>query len=137
MPDNISGNSDSTPISVDPNDRIGPYLPASPIADGINRIANYSERQREKNAPTIVDLTNYKTTVAFHTRLRIIQFVFSCASADHVTIAFGGRVFDFFLNIGTTIVPFAYEADLGVDITFANITSADHATYCYIIAYTE
>ena len=139
MPDVVSDNSDSKPIGIDPNDRITPSLPISPVSESLTRIADYSERQREKNPPTIVDFNNFpKTTIAFHNRLRVIEFIF-CASvaADHVSMAFGGRVFDFILALGTNIVPFAYEADLGVDITFTNVTSPDHLTYAYIIAYTE
>lgn len=137
--DNISSNSDSGPIGIDPNDRITPDLPISPVSESLSRIADYSERQREKNPPTIIDFNNFpKTTIAFHNRLRIIEFIF-CGSvaADHVSFSFGGRVFDFVIDVGTTIVPFAYEADLGIDITFTNVTSPDHLTYAYIIAYTE
>lgn len=138
MPDTISDNSDSQPIGMDPNDRITPNLPISPVSESLSRIADYSERQREKNPPTIVDFSNTKTTIAFHNRLRIIELIF-CATnaADHVSFSFGGRVFDFILALGTNVVPFAYEADLGVDITFTNVTSPDHPTYAYIIAYTE
>lgn len=138
MPDQISTESDTKPIGTDDaNDRITPPPPINPIAEGIQRIADYSERQREKHAPTIIDLTNSKVGYVTHQRHRIIEFIFSCASADHVSITFGSRVFDFLLGIGVTTVPFAYEADRGVDIVFANVTSADHLTYCYIIAYTE
>ena len=138
MPDQISDNSDTKPIGIDPNDRNGPDLPISPVAEGIQRIADHSERQREKDAPTIVDFTNSKTTISFHTRLRVIEFIFSCSTAgDHVSVAFGGRVWDFLLAVGTTVVPFPAEIDRGIDITFTNVTSADHTTYFYLVAYTE
>src|ERR1035437_4880939 len=129
MPDTISDNSDSQPIGMDPNDRITPNLPISPVSESLSRIADYSERQREKNPPTIVDFSNTKTTIAFHNRLRVVEFIF-CATtaADAVSMSFGGRVFNFILDVGTTIIPFAYEADLGVDITFTNVTSPDHLT---------
>src|ERR1035437_3534089 len=135
MPDQISDNSSSLPLPTS-----GPTEPWFVKGqDLLQRIADYSERQREKDAPTIIDFNNFpKTMQSFHTRLRIIEFIF-CGStaADHVSFSFGGRVFDFVIAVGTTIVPFAYEADMGIDITFTNVTSPDHLTYAYIIAYTE
>jgi hypothetical protein len=134
MPDNIQSNSDTQPVGTQvPNE---PWF--APGQRSLERIANYSERQREKDAPMFVDFSNAKNTISFHTRLRIIEIIFSCSTAgDHVTVAFGGRVFDFLLAVGCTPVPFPYEADMGIDITFTNVTSADHATYAYIVAYTE
>jgi hypothetical protein len=135
MSDAINSESDTKPLLTPvPNE---PWFVRG--QDFLQRIADYSERQREKDPPTIIDFNNFpKTTQAFHTRLRIIEFIF-CGStaADHVSFSFGGRVFDFVIAVGTTIVPFAYEADLGIDITFTNVTSPDHLTYAYIIAYTE
>jgi hypothetical protein len=134
MSDVINSESDTKPLLTPvPNE---PWFVRG--QDFLQRIADYSERQREKDPPTIVDFSNTKATIAFHNRLRIIEFIF-CATtaADHVSMSFGGRVFDFILALGTNIVPFAYEADLGVDITFTNVTSPDHLTYAYIIAYTE
>jgi hypothetical protein len=138
MPDHIQTESDTKPIGIDPNDRINPPPPINPIAEGIQRISDHSERQREKDAPTIEDFSNSKTVKAFHTRLRVIEFIFCCSTAgDHVTVAFGGRIWDFLLAVGTTVVPFPAEIDRGIDITFANVTSADHLTYFYLVAYTE
>jgi hypothetical protein len=137
--DSIDHDNETKALGIDPNDRTEEYgePPANPIAESMQRIADFSERQREKNAPTIIDLRNDKTGFVSHVRLRFIEFIFSCATADHVSVSFSTRTFDFFLAAGVTIVPFAYEADRGVDITFANITSADHVTYCYLVAYTE
>jgi len=137
--DSIDSDSETKPITIDPNDRNETFgePPTNPIAESLQRIADFSERQREKAAPTIVDLTNSKTQFVTWIKLRFIEIIFSCATADHVSVSFGGRVFDFFLAAGTTVVPFAYESDRGVDIFFANITSADHLTYCYIIAYAQ
>jgi hypothetical protein len=137
--DIINHDNEDAPIGIDPNDRNETFgePPANPIAESLQRIADFSERQREKVAPTIIDLTNSKVQFVTWIKLRFIEFIFSCATADHVSVSFGGRVFDFFLAAGTTTVPFAYESDRGVDIVFANITSADHATYCYIIAYPQ
>src|ERR1035437_9568928 len=134
MSDAINSESDTQPLLTPvPNE---PWFVRG--QDYLQRIADYSERQREKNPPTIIDFSNTKATIAFHNRLRIVEFIF-CATnaADHVSFSFGGRVFDFILALGTNVVPFAYEADLGVDITFTNVTSPDHPTYAYIIAYTE
>jgi hypothetical protein len=139
MPDVISDNSDSDPIaSTSLADREEAHDLVNPMAESLSRIADRSERQREKNAPIIIDFTNSKTAQVFHVRLRMIGFVF-CATtaADHVSFSFGGRVFDFLLAVGTTQVVFPYEVDRGVDIVFANVTSPDHVTYAYIIAYTE
>ena len=135
MPDVISDNSTSQPLLTPvPNE---PWFVRG--QDFLQRIADYSERQREKDPPTIIDFNNFpKTTQSFHTRLRVIEFIFCGATAgDHVSFSFGGRVFDFVIDVGTTIIPFAYEADMGIDITFTNVTSPDHLTYAYIIAYTE
>lgn len=138
MPDQISDNSDTKPIGVDPNDRITQPPPTESVPEAISRIANYSERQREKNAPIIIDFTTLKATQSFHTKLRVIEFIFSASvAADHVTVAFGGRVWDFLLAVGTTVVPFPAEIDRGIDVTFTNVTSVDHTTYLYIVAYTE
>ena len=137
--DNISSNSDSDPIaSTSLADREEAHDLVNPMAESLSRIADRSERQREKNAPIIIDFSTLKTTQVFHTRLRMIGFVF-CASvaADHVSFSFGGRTFDFLLDVGTTPVTFPYEVDRGIDIVFANVTSPDHTTYAYIIAYTE
>jgi hypothetical protein len=137
--DSIDSDSETTPIGIDANDRNETFggPPTNPIAESLQRIADFSERQREKAAPTIIDLTNSKTGHVTWIKLRFIEFIFSCATADHVSVSFGGRVFDFFLAAGTTTIPFAYESDRGIDITFTNVTSADHATYCYIIAYAQ
>lgn len=134
MPDTTSDNSNTAPISPDPDAK--PWF--DPIVAPLDRIAEYSERAREKNAPIIIDFTTLKNTQSFHTRLRMIGFVF-CAdtAADHVRVSFGGRPFDFLLDVGTTEVVFPYEVDRGIDIVFANITNPDHTSYMYIIAYTE
>lgn len=136
----IERDSETSPVGgMDANDRNETFgePPTNPIAESLQRIADFSERQREKYAPTIIDLRNDKTVFQSHVKLRFIEFIFSCATADHVSVAFGTRTFDFFLAAGVTSVPFAYEADRGIDITFANVTSVDHVTYCYIIAYPE
>src|ERR1035437_3038955 len=97
--DSIDSDSETTPIGIDANDRNETFggPPTNPIAESLQRIADFSERQREKVAPTIVDLTNSKTGYVTWQKLRFIEFIFSCATADHVSVSFGGRVFDFFL----------------------------------------
>jgi hypothetical protein len=137
--DNISSNSDSDPIaSTSLADREEAHDLVNPMAESLSRIADRSERSREKNPPIIIDFTNSKTTQVFHVRLRMVGFIFSCSNAgDHVSVSFGGRVFDFLLAVGTTEVLFPYEVDRGIDIVFANVTSANNLTYMYLIAYTE
>ena len=139
MPDEISRNSDERPIMPDPDAR--PWY--EPMTDGISRIANFSERQREQNPPDIIKIdktaglpvTNRYTT---HQRLRIISLIISSeTAADHYSIAFGGRTFDFYAAVGTQTIPFAYEVDRGIDIVTTDITSVDHNYAIYLVAYTE
>lgn len=135
MTDEISSNSDTQELPTQiPNE---PWF--APGQRTLQRIADHSERQREKDAPTVVDFSNAKPgPIAFHTRLRVIEFVFCGSTAgDHVTVAIGGRVFDFLIDLGLEAIPFPIEIDRGIDILFTNVTSPDHATYFYIIAYTE
>jgi hypothetical protein len=137
--DNISSNSDSDPIaSTSLADREEAHDLVNPMAESLSRIADRSERSREKNPPIIIDFTNRKTTQVFHVRLRMVGFIFSCSTlGDHVSVSFGGRVFDFLLNVGTTEVVFPYEVDRGIDIVFANVSNVNNLTYMYLIAYTE
>src|ERR1035437_6387768 len=133
--DSIDSDSETTPIGIDANDRNETFggPPTNPIAESLQRIADFSERQREKAAPTIIDLTNSKTGHVTWIKLRFIEFIFSCATADHVSVFFVSSFFYFSLPPVTPFIPFAYESDRGIEITSTNVTSADHAPYCYII----
>jgi len=139
MTDSIDTDETALPLGTDPNDREYSFQPVNPVAESLTRIADFSERQREKHAPIFVELTNSSPgPISFHHRLRMIGFICACSTAgDHITLSFGGRTFDFLFAVGTFFVPFPYEVDRGIDIVLANVTSANHATYMQIISYTE
>ena len=141
MPDWVQTESDSKPIGLEVNDRseTSVPLPINPIAESLTRIADYSERQREKNAPTLIQLSNTNTTIVTWQRLRFEHFLITCATGDHISLTVGTRVYDFFMGpvSGTIYVPFPIEVDRGVDLTFTNVTASGHVSYIYIFAYTE
>ncbi len=114
------------------------------LLDAINNIKNYSERQREKASPTIIDLSpssgtpipnTFQTTV----RYRIIGMAFSGGQGDEFRLAFGGRHFHFFnITGGPGYIPFPVEVDRGVDITMMDITNPASTSWsCYLYGYPE
>jgi len=145
MPDHVSTESDTKPIGIDPNDQNGPNLPTESVPDTLTRIANYSERQREKNPPTFIELdlaagyTGTTTTSAFfstNTRLRVVEIILTTATATMFTISFGGRSFNFQMGVGVVSIPFPITIDRGVDIRITRAAAAADWN-CYIVAYTE
>lgn len=109
----------------------------------LERLTNYSERQREKAAPTIIDLSptaggqvtsGYVTTE----RLRIEGIFISGGGTDKLQIKFGSRPFVFFANNLPYYFPFPYTVDRGTDILMSDITNPGAATWTgYIFAYSE
>jgi hypothetical protein len=113
------------------------------ILEELKNIAKYSDRQREKEAPTIIDLSpdsgtpipnQFATTAAF----RIDGVLFEGAMGDKFRLSFGGRNFTLFGANVPIYFKFPYTIQRGVDIKCADITSpAATAWSCYIFAYPE
>jgi hypothetical protein len=131
-------NSDATPVGPDMD--ASPWAP--PILDPLSRIANYSERQREKNAPTVIDLTagsgnaidGQQVNVY---RLRVIGLLISASAATTLVFTAGGRSYTFYVAAGMEpLIHFPIEIDGGTDIS-VNLTGAAANYSFYIFGYTE
>lgn len=105
----------------------------------IQRIANYSERQREKAPPTIIELSNLSgsqsaRTYTASTPLRVQGvLITSNPTTDNIQLLVGLRKFNFF---SPGYYPFPIEVQAGVDLSAADITTpASTAFVVYVIAY--
>jgi hypothetical protein len=115
------------------------------VADLLETIKNYSERQREKNSPTIIDLspssgTPIGQTFSTYSRLRIIGFLLTGGAGDQFQLSFGARHFHFYNVTGAPVfITFPYEIDRGIDINMTDLTAgvAGLAWSCYLFGYTE
>lgn len=143
MPDNISANSDTKPIIPDLDS--GPWY--QPMIDGISRIANYSERQREKAAPGLLDLSPAGSAgvipvYSAHVRMRVRNIVLTSAAVAVITLIIGGGAggggtrYRFNVAVGTTSLDFPIEIDRGTDVTL--VQAGDLTTWtCYLFYYPE
>ena len=138
-------NSDTMPIGPDLDAK--PWF--APISDPLSRIAEYSERQREKNPPIWIEISpdaglagstlTSVTLTGSHPRLRVIGVLFtSTTAATRLQFFIGGRYFFFNCPANDTKwVPLPIEIDRGIDLTVNKISVADSNWDFYLFAYTE
>ena len=143
MPDSISANSDSNPVIPDPDAK--PWF--QPMVDGINRIANFSERQREAKAPGLLDLSPAGSAgvipvISTHVKMRVHNIIITSAAVAVITLIVGGSAtgggnrYRFNVAIGTTNLDFPIEIDRGVDVTV--VQAGDLTTWtCFLFYYPE
>jgi hypothetical protein len=114
------------------------------------RFSQYSERQREKAAPTVVDLSpssgaQVANTYSTKTKLRLQGVLLSGGATvagvgDRFNLRAGTLNYVFFADgAGSSLyIPFPIEVDRGIDLSMNNITTpASTAWSCYVIAYPE
>jgi hypothetical protein len=143
--DSIDSDNETKAIGIDPNDRNEAYgqPPANPIAESLQRIADFSERQREKFSPSIIEISpdaGLPTAARFvsHVRLRMIGFILTSVTAGTWTLAFGGRTFTFQCPANDTkYIIFPYEIDRGIDIQATRTVGGEATWDFYLIAYPE
>ena len=143
MPDSISANSTTKPVTPDPD--ASPWY--QPMIDGISRIANYSERAREGKAPGLLDLSPAGSAgvipvISTHVRMRVHNIIITSAAVAVITLIVGGSAggggnrYRFNVAIGTTNLDFPIEIDRGVDVTL--VQAGDLTTWtCFLFYYPE
>ena len=108
----------------------------------LERIANFSERVREKVPPEILDFspsqpwysaTALASSYTSHTKFRITQIQFSGATGDRLDVKFGTRRFSLFSNGTPVCFDFPYEIDRGVDITVSDFTTPASTSWAFMI----
>lgn len=139
----LEDNSNTQDIGPDLDEK--PWF--APIENSLDRIANYSERQREKYAPEIVEFGEgdgkggtliLRNPYATYQRLRIIGILMRTVTAGVWVLSFQGRSFRFSMAANTTTyVVFPYEVDRGVDIVVSRTTGAEGTWNLYLFAYSE
>ncbi len=111
------------------------------ITEYLDRIANYSERQRETKAPDVIDLSpasgsQAARTYTTKTGLRVLGIIISgqpLTEAYRLTV--GSRPYNFFAPT-TVFIPFPIEVTQGIDLAMANITTPNSTTWsCYVFGY--
>lgn len=138
--------SDLGPIGADPYMEPVSYQTMqrlSTIEEHLYRLANFTERAREKEAPTLIDLSpasGQATARTFQTttKLRVLGIVLGGAAGDNLRLSIGQRPYNFFNVTGALIyIPFPIEIARGLDMTVADITTPASLSWNFqIIAYT-
>jgi hypothetical protein len=140
MPDQISTESDTDPIaSTSLADREEAHDLVNPMAESLSRIADRAERAREKNPPSVLDLTPINgaiPTIATHVRMRVIEIVLSSCVVDVLVLMVGGIQYVFNVDVGLNCFPFPIEIDRGVDCTLVSVAGSV-CNSCYIFYYSE
>jgi hypothetical protein len=132
------------PVDVQLDEASKMYLDTQhAILEELKRFTQFSERQREKGAPTIIDLspdsgTPIANTFATTTAFRIVGMLLSGGTGDKFRLSFGGRNFTLFGSAVPVYFTFPYTIQRGVDIKCADITSPASTSWSiYIFAYPE
>lgn len=113
------------------------------IAGLLRQMLNNSERSREKQAPTVVDLSPtsgspISNTWSTKTRLRVIGFAISGAAGDQIALNIGTFKYRFYAGTNPTWVPFPIEIDVGIDLSAQDLTNPGATAWSlYVIGYTE
>lgn len=112
------------------------------IINYLYQLVNYSERQREKQAPTVVDLSpssGYQVTRTYNTKtkLRVSGIVISGGSGDKIQMNIGSVPYIFYSgNAGPQFFQFPIEIAQGIDLSAADVTNPSSVAWSfYIIAY--
>ncbi len=107
----------------------------------MDRIANYSERQREAKAPECLTFVSTITQLTTHVRYRVKCVTISAGAVsglgDIIRIQVGTRNYDFYASLGTDTFEFPIEIDRGVNLTVTNLTVASTDYVVQIFAYPE
>jgi hypothetical protein len=112
----------------------------------LQRIANFSERQREKVAPTIVDLSpgtgsQVASTYTTKTSLRILGILMSGGNGDKFAFKVGALtlVNVFASTTGAAVYfPFPYTCKAGNDLSVADLTNPSSLAWTFVVfAYPE
>jgi hypothetical protein len=109
------------------------------------RFSQYSERQREKVAPTVIDLsptsgTQIANTYATKTKLRLKGFLFTGGSGDQFQLRVGTYNYNLWAPTAGNMpfVDFPIEVDRGIDLSMNDITNpSSKAWSCYVVGYPE
>jgi hypothetical protein len=109
------------------------------------RFAQFSERQREKVAPTIVDLsptsgTPTGNTYQTKTKLRLKGFLLTGGAGDKFYLSVGVYNYVIYAPTGGTMpfIDFPIEVDRGVDLAMKDITNPGAVAWsCYVVGYPE
>lgn len=109
------------------------------------RFSQYSERQREKAAPTVVDLSptsgsQVANTYSTKTKLRLKGFLLTGGAGDKFFLTVGTYNYVIYAPTGGTMpfVDFPIEVDRGVDLSMRDITNPGATAWsCYVLGYAE
>ena len=117
--------------------------PYDTVIELLGRIANFSERQREKVAPDIIDLSPsvgnpIASTFTTKVRMRVDGMLVSGGTGDKFQFSVGTRKFYLFLSGNPTFFRFPYTIQEGNDIAVADLTNPASVGWSwFIFAYPE
>lgn len=109
----------------------------------LERIANFSERQREKAAPDVIDLSptsgsQIANSYAVKVRLRLLGFLLTGGTGDRFQLSIGSRNFQIFSTGAMPFIEFPIQVDVGVDLKVADITNPSSVAWSfYVFGYPE
>jgi hypothetical protein len=113
-----------------------------PTLSALRRIADYSERQREKAAPDIIDLSanngaQVPNTYSTKTGLRVMGFVVSGGTVGNkYSIRVGQRPYNFFFDGSTRFVLLPIDVQEGIDLSATDNTTPGSSNWqIYIYGY--
>jgi len=109
------------------------------IANTLKRIEKNPERSREKQPPTVINLSPGQLVSSYptKTKLRVETVIITGASGDRIQLRIGTFSYDFWSN-GAISLSFPIEIDAGVDLTAVDITNPGAVAWSFfVIAYTE
>jgi len=110
----------------------------------ISRLADYSNRQREKEAPTNIDLgplsgqnnagTAGGATYVTTQRFRVTDILIGGGAAgDNIRLMIGSRPYNFFGTGTMAFVPFPIQIDRGIDINVRDVTTPANVAWTFML----
>lgn len=109
----------------------------------LDRLTNYSERQREKASPERLEFRSTFNTKVSHVRYRVVGILIcngpvSGAAGDEMTITIGSMVHSFYARLGQQWFLYPIEIDRAQNITVTNATAVGNVDWrVTIFAYPE
>lgn len=109
----------------------------------LDRLVNFSERQREKASPDTLEFRSTFPTKVSHVRWRVVGILLcngpiSGAAGDEMTVSIGTHSFSFYARLGQQYFSLPIEIDRAMDITVANASAVGNVDWrVYIFAYPE
>lgn len=131
----IAPDSYEEPIDVAVGNFGNPY---DEVIMHLKRIANFSERQREKVAPDVIDLspssgTQTVNTYTTKTALRIMGIFLSGAAGDKLLFKNGTRTWPIYSAGNPIFFPFPITIQMGIDLSVQDVTSPAAVNWSFIV----